>query len=199
MKHLIPIVLFVLFFIGAGRFFLPTATTSNKQVKQQYSFVDLKTGDLICRYGTDIISYMLQQNNPRKKWYSHCGLLIDSNKKYWVMHIMGNGGLRIEAIEAFCDQSVAKEVGIFRYTIADSIRKQMADKARALLHQPIQFDYDFNLQTSNQLYCSELVWTLLPTAIKNAIVIDTFQHKPICFIDALHDSLIAKPIWKLKN
>ena len=59
------------------------------------------------------------------------------------MHIMGNGGVRIEAIEAFCDQSVAKEVGIFRYTIADSIRNQMADKARALLHQSIQFDYDF--------------------------------------------------------
>lgn len=200
MKHLIPFILLVLFFVGAGQFFLPSAAISKKQVlQQQHSFEHLKTGDLICRYGTDIISYMLQQYNPRKKWYSHCGLLIDSNNKYWVIHIMGNGGLRMDAIEAFCDQAVAKEVGIFRYTMADSIRHQIADKARALLHQSIQFDYDFNLQTSNQLYCSELVWTLLPSSIQQAVVIDSYQNKPICFIDALHDSLIAKPIWKLKN
>ena len=198
MKHFAPFVLLLLFFGGAAWFFLHPVATAIKPEKQgSYSFTNLKTGDLICRYGTDIISYMLQQSNPRKKWYSHCGILIDSNKKYWVVHIMGNRGVSIEAIENFCDPSVASKVGIYRYAIADSLRKTIGEKARALLTQSIAFDFEFDLQTNNKLYCSELVWTLLPDSIKKSVSIDTYKHKPVCYIDALHDSLIAKPIVNL--
>lgn len=198
MKHLGPFFLLLLFFGGAAWFFLlPVASTVKLKKQEPYSFKNLKTGDLICRYGTDIISYMLQQSNPRKKWYSHCGILIDSNQKYWVVHIMGNGGVKIETIENFCDPSVASKIGIYRYAIADSLRKTMREKARALLTQSISFDFEFDLQTNNKLYCSELVWTLLPNTIKNSVTIDTYKQKPICYIDALHDSLIAKPIVNL--
>ena len=110
---------------------------------------------------------------------------------------MGNRGVSMETIENFCDPSVASKVGIYRYTIADSLRKTIGEKARALLTQSISFDYEFDLQTNNKLYFSELVWNLLHDSIKNNVNIDTYKHKPICYIDALHDSLIAKPIVNL--
>lgn len=123
--------------------------------------VQLKSGDLIFRQGTDAVSAAVLAGKA-KSIYSHVGMIMVKDGVPWVIHSVPAeteseaGGVKLEPLDLFARSDRAIHVAIMRP------RRMQADTgARAvsnalkLIGRP--FDAAFNLQDDSEIYCTELV------------------------------------------
>lgn len=122
----------------------------------------LKEGDIVLRAGNDVTSNMLRQLNLRDKRFSHCGIAVADSGTWWVYHSIGS--------ESAPDQAIKKEplmrywnpedniaIGYAHLNITTAERKKLLHIADSFYHRQIPFDMQFDLNSDDRMYCTEMV------------------------------------------
>lgn len=164
----------------------------------------LRQGDLVLRRGRDIASYMISQANVQDKSYSHCGLVQVENGYPFVYHsIDGQGkgrfGLRRDSAQAFFSAATNSTVAIMRYPLTVEQLQEQSEQIRYYYGKKAGFDRDFEMQTSEQLYCTEFVYLVMNKVAKDSGLIkiatkNGFEYVPV---DNLYAGGIANDIWRI--
>lgn len=125
---------------------------------------DFESGDLVFRMGRGLFSDIFSSfgtNHPR---YSHVGIVIVEADACQVVHteaseLTGKGNARIESMAVFLGPDRAAYGAVFRVrNMAAEQRRKVVASAASYVRRQIPFDIDFNLESEDKLYCTELVW-----------------------------------------
>jgi hypothetical protein len=127
------------------------------------------SGDIITRTGNDFTSQSLKNLNQRDKTFSHCGIASLENDTVFVYHSLGgewnpNQKIRRDPFEVFADPYNNNEIGIFRFSVSDTLLQNLVSVAKNYYTQGIMFDMDFDLKTDDRMYCAEYVYKSLEKA-----------------------------------
>lgn len=126
--------------------------------------VTFEDGDVVFRRGKSMASQavLLTEKNSM---YSHAGLIYLVNHVPYVIHaVPGESGtdpeeIKCEKLTSFLGFEKASRAGIYRLTSADKSKRILAlQKARQAFSQRVEFDEEYNLESDEKLYCTELIW-----------------------------------------
>ncbi|HMU44952.1 MAG TPA: YiiX/YebB-like N1pC/P60 family cysteine hydrolase [Chitinophagaceae bacterium] len=134
----------------------------------------LTDGDLIVRFNRDPTSLYIKNFNRRDKKYSHAGLLFFEDGQPFVYHIVNGSDSSREFIikdpfTNFCNPKENLSFGIFRYNVKPTEIKRLNILLKKWLDKKIRFDHQFNLDTDEKMYCSEMVSKAISMATHNRI------------------------------
>jgi hypothetical protein len=146
-----------------------TIIVINNQQKRQSSILYvqedtilpfLNDGDIICRLGDRIWSTFFKELSPKDKRFSHLGIVRIRNN---IVSVINAEGLTIEGKDNVNEVSLkdflksAQSIGIYRLRNIDG--KIISDTALEYLGRP--FDWQFDMEEDESLYCSELLYVIL--------------------------------------
>jgi len=124
----------------------------------------LRPGDIVLRRGRDAVSAVVLAADSGSR-YSHVGIIVPIGRLLGVAHALPEdaahpeGRVLVEPIGEFLSPEKASELAVYRLR---EHPRETADQASRLalryVHERRRFDGDFNLETPERLYCSELVW-----------------------------------------
>jgi hypothetical protein len=129
----------------------------------------LRTGDLVFRNGKGFISDFLRKTSQRDRKYSHVGVLVWEDRTPMVYHMIdevgsaiGKSDLKKEPLEDFCSNQKNHGFAVYRLStwdaaFDDSLRADL----RMLAARNVRFDDQFNMDTDQKIYCTELIYKLL--------------------------------------
>lgn len=183
--------------------------SSNKAYLQRNTYlVDsmmhlLQEGDILLRRGSGPDSYMLAQMNQTDKTYSHCGLVHFINKKPYVYHCIGGEDnpdqrMRLEQAQQFCTPMYNKGIGLARMALEPRQRDQLMAVAAGIYANKPLFDLSFDLDTDQQLYCSEFIYkaVLQVTDDVHFMPLSQGMGRQYIGIDDLYQNAHTALIWK---
>lgn len=122
----------------------------------------VQDGDLVLRLGNDITSNMLAQLNLKDKRFSHIGICFTENGTKMVYHSLGaeygsHNFLRKDSLKVFFDLSDNLSIGYAHTGLNAGIQQGIHDTLEQWYRQQLPFDMDFNWQSDDKMYCSEMV------------------------------------------
>ena len=122
----------------------------------------LKSGDIILRRGRGVISDMMAVASAHDKRFSHAGILQEVDSAWYVVHMIGGegvkqDGLRFDRIQDFISDANASDWAVYRLTESDSVRQALQCEIGRLRGTRPSFDSNFNWDTEDSYYCTELV------------------------------------------
>lgn len=156
----------------------------------------IRNGDLITRKGNDFTSESLSTLNRRDHRYSHCGIASIENDTVFVYHALGGDfnpdqKIRRDPLEVFAEPYTNRGIGIFRFSVADSIKGNFVKLARSFYDRGIMFDMDFSLKTKDRMYCAEYVYCCFTEASHFKLAFNHSYIKDFEFIGV--DDLFLHP------
>lgn len=121
-----------------------------------------RAGDIVFRRGEGWTSEFVLYNDPHGN-YSHVGMLVHTDHGLMIVHAVpgahptqkGTDIVRIETISEFFAPQNATRGAVMRLPL-DSIQR-IALSQLALNKVGTDFDHQYNLQDTTQLYCTELL------------------------------------------
>ncbi len=136
----------------------------------------IKDGDLVCRAGSDILSFSIANFSVKDKEYSHSGLAFHENGQVYVYHVyLGkenpSGFAMREPLDSFCNPRNEKGYGIFRYDITEEERKKLHEAMQDHYKNKLAFDKLFDLNTEKEQYCAEMIQKSLRKVTNDRCVI----------------------------
>jgi hypothetical protein len=205
---------FTLFF-GVSVFFtvvyydyIPTPIELAEEAREQWAQVplpvdSLREGDLILRHGRGLMSDMLMNFSTAEAKYSHAGVIHFEGDEIMVMHSIdggenANNRMRKEPLALFCHPQAIFSFGIFRFDL-DSAQMAVFDSLIQLrFQQQMEFDVDFDLNTDDKMYCSEIIYKSLLVASQdeNYIPLSRTADKAYVAIDNLYLNPHCKKIFE---
>lgn len=128
----------------------------------------LREGDIVFRRGKEAVSDAVLALDPRSV-YSHVGIVVFRNGEPMVVHAVPADAqdeedvVRLEPVTRFIAPDRSSRMAVFRLKEASdqasgSLAKTAAQEALRLAQAHTPFDNAFDLDTPDQLYCTELVW-----------------------------------------
>jgi hypothetical protein len=120
----------------------------------------LNDGDIICRLGDRIWSKFFKELSPKDKRFSHLGIVRIRNN---IISIINAEGLAIEGKDYVNEVTLkdflknAQSIGIYRSRTITG--EAISDTALKYIGRP--FDWQFDMEEDNNLYCSELLYVIL--------------------------------------
>jgi hypothetical protein len=127
------------------------------------SIESLRNGDLIFRSGVSTDSRLIELFDPDSK-YSHVGMIDVRDGNAYVIHIEpgdtdAQSQVRREPLAQFLAPDRADGFAIL-HVIPEDDRRGRAAIQGALRYQSlaVTFDHQFDLNTVDRMYCTELVW-----------------------------------------
>jgi hypothetical protein len=134
---------------------------SKLQYVQDYEIISsLNDGDIICRLGDRPWSLFFREISPIDKRFSHLGIIrIRDN----VISVINAEGLAFEGKDYVNEVplkeflSIARSIGIYRLINVDG--NIVSDRAVEFKGRP--FDWQFDMNEDDKLYCSELLYVIL--------------------------------------
>lgn len=134
------------------------------QEKVNYDEIKFENGDVIFRRGISLESQAIIAFDG-ENGFSHVGLIRIKNSQIEVIHASygedGQTGESIisESIEQFLKPLSSNFAEVYRFNGANkSITVSALKQAEIFLEKKTPFDKDFNLDSENKIYCTELVW-----------------------------------------
>lgn len=163
-----------------------------QQAALQSLVLQMKEGDLILREGTDFSSEQAKSFSVEDKTYSHAGILCKVGTDWKVIHVVPDhyhiqDKVRIERVDSFANAQDNRSIGLARYQINAA---QIALLLQYLLQQhekQVVFDGNFDLETDDAQYCSEMISKGLAFATG-----DSLQIERVVFKDRSKLKLIKK-------
>lgn len=151
--------------------------SADKNIAQQKiknTLKSCKNGDIMLRSGTGIISNMIRKTLNEKNPFTHCGVICKNKDSTYVIHavakeISGHDGIQTTTINDFLKNSDKNNVALFRLKVSKNQIRNMVNKLQFYLKKQINFDYNFDLNDSNKMYCSEIIYYSLDEKIRNQI------------------------------
>lgn len=152
-----------------------------KQLEQKVVVVNndsaikgIQTGDLILRRGKDQVSDFFARLNTRNQKYSHCGLAVQTDSGLFVYHILATvnhleGQILSEPIHSFIRPKINAGWAIIRYDFDSTKKAKLVAKIQDYTRQKITFDQQFDLQSDDKMYCSEMLYKALLFASKDSL------------------------------
>jgi hypothetical protein len=143
---------------------VPVAINSQKRqhssINEEEILSSLNDGDIICRLGDRLWSAFFKDMSPVEKKFSHLGIIrIRDN----VVSVINAEGLAIEGKDYVNEVplrdflGIAQNIGIYRLRTIDG--DKISDAAMEFIGYP--FDWQFNMDDDNKLYCTELLYVIL--------------------------------------
>jgi len=131
-----------------------------KYIQEDIILPYIKDGDIICRLGDRIWSMYFKELSPNDKRFSHLGIVRIRNNN---VSVINAEGLAIEGKDFVNEVSLseflksAQKVGTYRLKIVEG--EVISDAA--LEYVGVPFDWQFDMEDSSKLYCSELLYVIL--------------------------------------
>lgn len=123
----------------------------------------LKDGDIAIRKGNGPLSYHLM-NNTRED-YSHCGIIVHENGVPKIIHTLGGSasdegidGVQMQELSDFVWNAADSMLYICRPIFVDSAGSKVAKQAYHYLEDQTPFDHRFSVFSTDELYCTELLF-----------------------------------------
>jgi uncharacterized protein YycO len=139
--------------------------------------------------------------------YSHVGLIHRADQNIFVIHTTWGEPpiewkyVRIEPLDTFLAQDRASEAAVYRVGTPDPVRSAAVQKALEYLQSRIPFDTEFDITTSDRMYCTELVWRAYSEAGLD-LIDGKFEQRvlpmlkgPFIFPSSLLKSRFLRPVW----
>jgi hypothetical protein len=194
-KRVLVVGIFIFCLLALGFLKIPQLIPEKRIQAEDISFA-LKDGDIICRLGDRLWSLYFRDISPIDKRFSHLGIIrIDSNK----ITVINAEGLALEGKdfvnEVGLDEflTIAKAIGIYRLNEYEG--KIISSTAIEYIGYP--FDWDFDLEEENKLYCTELLYVILKKIAPEIHLEKKFQKelkKTIIPLEACSNSEYFKEI-----
>jgi hypothetical protein len=182
---LIPLVLWLILALKPG-------DRPENLSKPKYKISDtclklLHNGYLVLRTGNDATSEMIRNMSKMNQTYSHAGIVVLEHGYPFIYHCVGGennwaNALRRDSFCRFVSGQNNLGFAIVKYDI-DSIctGRIMAALNEYRIKRPA-FDLDFDLETDDRLYCSEMIYKALIKATGDTGYIATTKLKDIKYI-----------------
>jgi hypothetical protein len=130
-------------------------------------------GDLIVRLGDDVLSYQIKNMNDVQKDYSHAGIIVEKEGIAMVAHIAPeeNNSDTIQYIPIDSFLIPAKNIGcaLYRYNLTEQEKSFFVAAIDTMKTKGVHFDWLYNLETNDKMYCSEMISKALKHATRNRI------------------------------
>ncbi len=155
----------------------------------------LHPGDIILRRGKSFASEIITKILKTPLNVSHCGLIVEYNKEFSVIHSVSRSlsdcdGIQIESLSDFLLDSQPQSNIVVRYKGSPQQIESYITEAFRLLTLELPFDNSFELDNGDNLYCTELFWEILPENFRTQAV--TFKmNKIISFESFVHPYLFS--------
>jgi hypothetical protein len=136
----------------------------------------LKDGDIICRLGDRLWSYYFKDISTIDKRFSHLGIVRINDHKITVIHAEGRaveGKDFVNEVDLDDFLKIAKALGIYR--IKDHDGGLISSAAMEYIGYP--FDWKFDLEDENKIYCTELLYVILKKIAPEIELQRTFQKE----------------------
>lgn len=143
----------------------------------------LKEGDLVVRLNQDRTSGFIRNLNRHDKKYSHAGIVLYERGYPFIYHIViddenPDGKLRKDSLNTFCHPRKNIAFGIFRYEMAPDEIETLEKLLHVWYTKKVRFDLEFNINTDNKMYCSEMIMKALAISTGKRILIETTKLTP---------------------
>lgn len=143
----------------------------------------LHEGDLLFRRGNEAVSEVVVGLDPGSE-YSHVGVVVFEGNEPMVVHAAPTEDrnekavVKVESVTRFLAIDRSSDMAVYRLKKAhfiptDAIIQTAAREALRLAKANTPFDSAYDLDTTDQLYCTELVWHVYRKA-----GIDLAPHPP---------------------
>ena len=125
--------------------------------------IKLQNGDLILRRGRSIESFAVFMADKNRD-FSHIGIVAIENGEPFVIHaVPGESGKNPERVikerpEIFLSREKASHYAIYRSIFSAWEREKVAAKALEYYYNGVEFDHEYNLDSDQKVYCTELVF-----------------------------------------
>jgi uncharacterized protein YycO len=144
-------------------------------VQEDEILLSLNDGDIICRLGDRIWSKIFKELSPNEKKFSHLGIVRIRENTITVINAEGlvvEGKDYVNEVPLKDFLKVAQRAGIYRLKTIEGYK--ISDTA--LEYKGCPFDWHFNMEEDNNIYCSELLYVILKK-LDPQIVLNTVWFK----------------------
>lgn len=146
----------------------------------------IEDGDLVCRAGTDIISFSIANFSMQDKEYSHSGIAFKEDGQIYIYHVYAGAEnpdavVMRQPLDSFCNPHIEKGYGVFRYNMNPSERAALHEILKKHFIEKMKFDKLFDLKTDDTQYCAEMISKALRKATAGRLLIPetTIRNKHI--------------------
>lgn len=125
---------------------------------------DFQDGDIIFRRGKSFESFMVLLADKGSQ-YSHVGVIVIENGEAFVIHaepptrFNNYDRVRRERVKDFLEHRKSGQYAVFRISDSSLVNQDsVISFVYDCYYRQLQFDDEYDINDSNKLYCSELVW-----------------------------------------
>lgn len=208
-----PDLLLMIFLVGATLFFsFSTKNRIDSNVVLNKSALKIinpaapdslfRSGDLIFRDGRGFISSIFRKLSLIDPRYSHAGIIHKEEDKIYVFHIIGGEGnknnhMRKDLLGNFCSPLQSNAFAVYR---TDLNGKKIDSLAEYYFSKKIEFDTDFNLESDDKMYCTELLYKVLKkvSGQDNFLPLSTISGIKYPSCDNIYLSIHSKKIYSIE-
>lgn len=146
-----------------------------------------ETGDIVTRMGTDITSLLLSKINPTDPSFSHCGIISIEQDTVFVYHSIGgelnpDQKMKRDQLVVFAQPADCKRLGIFSTNLTGPQKQILGSLVKNLYLNGLPFDMEFDLETNEKQYCSEMVAKSIGEIMGNMDWVSTLKYNNLSFI-----------------
>lgn len=163
------------------------------------AIVNVREGDLVVRCGRDFTSQSLRKLNRRDTRFSHCGLVRIEENKAFVYHAMGGEfnptqALVREPLVDFLDPNHEIRFAFFRLDSMHVVWEKIFIQIDKDYKKKLPFDMQFDLNTTDRMYCSEWVAHCLQKGLNHLTPFNNSQIGTKSFLGV--DDIFLHPAFR---
>lgn len=118
----------------------------------------INNGDVVLRCGRSVESYAVYLTDNKTE-YTHIGIIKIENSKPFVIHVVPSKSNLVlkEELATFLNSKNASRFTIYRPSLNPQILAKVTAEAQRFYLLKYAFDNEYDLNTNQKLYCTELV------------------------------------------
>jgi len=157
----------------------------------------LQGGEIAMRKGDGFLSTQIMETLNEPIPFSHSAIICKKDSQLFIVHSLGRDysdidGVQIASLNLFTEEAKKGGVCIVRPKATPEELQRIQDIAIEYTKYNLPFDYGFDLETKDELHCTELIKDVLDSALQRDIF-------PVEVIDNGMECLMFKNFFNPKN